>query len=102
MQQDRATQTDRQRRSREFFGLTVKDILTLMTSLILPLFLGIFIIITTTNYQKEAIRQSKRDSSLREQEWQIESSRNERQWNIANKKINSNNISHMKNTVTKY
>ncbi|CAF1158305.1 unnamed protein product [Adineta ricciae] len=85
MQQDRATQTDVRRRSRKFFGLTVKDILTLTTSLIVPLLLGVSTIITTSNYQKEAIRQSKRDSSLREQEWQIENSRNERQWNIANK-----------------
>ena len=48
--------------------LTLKDVLTLIASLILPLAIGIFTIISTNNQQKEVMRQNERDLLLREQE----------------------------------
>ena len=83
--QIRARQTNGQRRSRVVFGLTIKDILSLIASLILPLVLGLFTITTTNNQQNEVIRQSERDSFQRRQEWQMESNQSDRQWNVANK-----------------
>ena len=78
--QDRTTQTDgQQSRYRTICGLTVKDVLTLISSLILPLVLGIFTVISASNQQKEVIRQQERGVSLRQQEWEISKSQNELQ-----------------------
>ncbi len=82
-QQDQAIQTDGRRRTRRFFGLTLRDVLTLISSMILPLVLGIFTVISTNNQQKEVIRQNERDVSLREQEWKIANQRNELQREMA-------------------
>ena len=87
-QQDQAIQTDGRRQSRQCFGLTLRDVLTMGSALILPLVLGVFTIITTNNQQKEAIRQSEKDAELRRQEWQIENNQSERQWAIAEQQNN--------------
>lgn len=75
--QDRAIQTDEQRQSRNSFSLTLKDVLKFMSSMILPLVLGIFTVISTNNQQKEVIRQQERDGSLRLREADITSKQNE-------------------------
>lgn len=70
--QDRTTQTDgQQRHYRTVYGLTVKDVLKLISSLILPLVLGIFTVISASNQQNDVIRQRERDVSLRRQELDI-------------------------------
>ena len=67
-QQDQAIQTDGQRQFHEFFNLTMKDVLTLIASQILPLVLGVYAITSANNQQKEIIRQNERDGLLRRQE----------------------------------
>ena len=78
--QDQTTQTDgQQRRYRTVYGLTVKDVLKLISSLILPLVLGIFTVISASNQQKEVIRQQERDGLLRRQEVDIANKQNDLQ-----------------------
>ena len=78
--QDRTTQTDgQQRRYRTVYGLTVKDVLKLISSLILPLVLGIFTVISASNQQKEVMRQQERDGILRRQEVDIANKQNDLQ-----------------------
>lgn len=76
-QQDQAIQTDGRRRSSHNFGLTLKDLIKLLVSMILPLVLGIFTIISANNQQRDIIRQNERDGWLRQQEWQIANKHNE-------------------------
>ena len=75
-QRDQAIQTDGRRRSRRFFGLSVRDLLTLISSLILPLVLGVFTVISTINQQKE---EEEMDGLLRRQALEIASKQNDLQ-----------------------
>ena len=67
--QDRTTQTDgQQRRHRSAYGLAVKHVLKLISSLILPLTLGIFTMVITFHQQNMAREQRLEDrNELREQ-----------------------------------
>lgn len=66
-------------RSRCFQEISIKDTITIVSSLLVPVVLGVFTILSSYNQQGETARQKERDETLQRQQWQIESERNELQ-----------------------
>jgi hypothetical protein len=58
----------------------------MITSLILPLMLGILTVVIANNQHKAVIRQQERDVKLRELETETERNRNELQWRISDER----------------
>lgn len=56
---------------------SLKDVFSIGASLLVPLVLGIFTIITSNNQQSEMARQKSLDDSVQKQQWEIENNRNE-------------------------
>jgi uncharacterized protein YjbI with pentapeptide repeats len=74
--QEHATQTEQlQNRYNTYFGLTGKNLLKFLSSLILPLMLGVFTVVVTFEQQKVARQQRLEDKNdsrqQREQDWKI-------------------------------
>ena len=82
-QQDQAIQTDGRCRRRQFCGLRLRDVLTLISSMVLPLALGIFTVINSNSQQKETLRQAESDVLLRRQELEIANKQNDLQQKMA-------------------
>ena len=85
--QDRAVQTDRERgKHLKFYKWIFEHTSNIITSLILPLMLGILTVVIANNQHKEVIRQQERDVKLRGLEIEIENNRNELQWRISDER----------------
>ena len=82
--ENRAVQTDRQHeKKRELYKWMFEHASNMITSLILPLMLGILTVVIANNQHKEVIRQQERDVKLRELETERESNRNKLQCRIS-------------------
>ncbi|CAF3791787.1 unnamed protein product, partial [Adineta steineri] len=70
LSREQGTQTDRFRyQSHGFYGLTLKDILKFVSSLLLPLMLGVFTVVFTIHQQNVTSRQRVEDRQLARQQW---------------------------------